>query len=63
MFVDGRDRDLSPLPVVHVPGLDEDVVAVHPVVELLRLAPLHVERAVTRAGQVGDQRPERFFHN
>ena len=58
MFIDRRNDDLLPLPVGHVPGLDEDVVPVHPVVEDLRLAPLHVEGAVARTGEVGDEGPE-----
>ena len=64
---------LSDLPVLPQSGLYEDLVPthtlytqcelacdiwpVHPVVELLRLSPLHVQAAVPRAGQVGDQWP------
>ena len=57
MLIDRRNDDLLPLPVGHVPGLDEDVVPIHPVVEDLRLAPLHVEGAVAGTGEVGYEGP------
>ena len=52
-------QDLPELPVLLLPGLHVELVAVHPVVEHLRWAPLNVETGVTRAGQVGYQGPGR----
>ena len=57
MFGHRRHHDLPELPECLLPGLHVEVVAVHPVVEHLRRAPLNVEAVVSRAGQVGDQRP------
>ena len=51
--------DLPELPEFLLPGLHVEIVAVDPVVEHLRRAPLNVEAAVSRTRQVGDQRPGR----
>ena len=59
MFGYGRDQDLPELPVLLLPGLHVELVAVHPVVEDLRRAPLNVKTGVPRAGQVGYQGPGR----
>ena len=57
MFSYRRHDDLPELPALLVPGLHVEVVAVHPVVEHLGRTPLNVETVVSRARQVGYQRP------
>ena len=59
MFGYRRHQDLPELPVLLLPGLHVELVAVHPVVEHLGRAPLNVETRVAWAGQVGYQRPGR----
>ena len=59
MFCHWRDHDLLDNPFFVQPGLDEEVVHIHAVVVLLWLGPLHIQAAVSRAGQVGDQSPDK----
>ena len=61
MFGHRRHHYLPELPELLLPGLHVEIVAVDPVVEQLRRAPLNVETVVSRTGQVGDQRPGIFF--
>lgn len=57
MFGHRRHDDLPELPLLLLPGLHVEVVAVHSVVKLLGRTPLYVETVVSWARQVGDQRP------
>ena len=53
-----RHRHLLHLPLLLLPGLDEDIVHVHAVVILLWLSPLDIQTTVSRTSEISDESSE-----